>query len=110
MVEVVKKEIRHYQTIDGKVPYQEWFNSLKNQKAKAIIEKRLDRVEEGNLGEWNSVGHGVYEMKIHYGSGYRIYFGQDGPILIILLCGGDKRTQAKDIRLAIDCWQDYNRR
>lgn len=61
----------------------------------------------GNLGEWNSVGHGVYELKIDYGPGYRIYFGQEGNRLIILLCGGDKTTQQKDIKKAQEYWADW---
>lgn len=87
--------------------YFEWFKCLRDQKAKSLILSRLDRVEAGNLGECKPVGEGVSEMKIHYGPGYRIYFIQRGSELIILLGGGDKSTQAKDIKNAIKLAKDY---
>ena len=79
-------------------------------RARAKIRARLDRVEEGNLGDYKSVGEGVFELRIDYGSGYRIYFGQEGSRIIILLCGGDKSTQAQDIRKAQEYWEDYRSR
>jgi putative addiction module killer protein len=87
--------------------YFDWFKSLRDQQAKSRILSRLDRVEAGNLGECESVGEGVSEMKIHYGPGYRIYFIQRGTELIVLLGGGDKSTQAKDIKNAIKLAKDY---
>jgi putative addiction module killer protein len=87
--------------------YFEWFKSLRDQQAKARILSRMDRAETGNLGECEPVGEGVSEMKIHYGPGYRIYFIQRGSELIILLGGGDKSTQAKDIKNAIKLSKDY---
>ncbi len=71
------------------------------------IIQRLDRVEDGNLGPWKSVGEGVYELIINFGPGYRIYFGQDGDDVVILLVG-DKGRQERDIRTAKDYWTDYN--
>jgi putative addiction module killer protein len=62
------------------------------------------------LGDWRSVGDGVCELRIDYGPGYRVYYGQDGEALILLLCGGDKRTQAKDIEKAHGYWKDYKAR
>ncbi len=87
--------------------YFDWFKSLRDQQAKSRILSRLDRVEAGNLGECESIGEGVSEMKIHYGPGYRIYFIQRGTELIVLLGGGDKSTQAKDIKNAIKLAKDY---
>ena len=106
----VPKKILHYRTDGGRVPYREWIDSLRDKLGKAYILDRIDRAEDGNLGKQRSVGGGVVEMKIDFGPGYRVYLGQDGEELIILLCGGDKSTQDKDIRLAQDYWQDYRRR
>ncbi|MEO7410459.1 MAG: type II toxin-antitoxin system RelE/ParE family toxin [Sphingomicrobium sp.] len=77
-----------------------WLASLGDDRARTRILKRLDRAGDGNLGDVASVGDGVSEMRIFYGAGYRIYFVQRGTELIILLCGGDKSTQAADIRQA----------
>lgn len=87
--------------------YFEWFKGLRDQRAKARILSRLDRVQHGNLGECEPVGQGVSEMKIHYGPGYRIYFIASGSELIVLLGGGDKSTQAKDIRDAVKLAKEY---
>lgn len=74
------------------------------------IRARLDRVEAGNLGDVRAVGKGVCELRIDYGSGYRVYFGQLGTTVILLLCGGDKSSQNEDIRQAIEYWTDYGNR
>ena len=106
-MEVTPKEIKRYSTPEGKIPFSEWFFSLRDFKAQAKITARLDRIERGNLGDYSSVGEGVCEIRIDYGPGYRVYFGQIGSIIVILLCGGDKSTQNKDIRKAIEYWIDY---
>lgn len=80
--------------------FKEWFNSLKDKRAKARIDIRIRRVSLGNLGDVKPVGSGVSELRIDYGPGYRIYFVQQGNVIIILLCGGDKSTQSKDIQRA----------
>ena len=92
-MEVQPREIRNYLTVDGKNIFDEWLDSLRDRRAKAKIRARLDRVEDGNLGDCKPVGEGVFELRIDYGPGYRIYFGQEGITIIILLCGGDKSTQ-----------------
>ena len=104
---VQPREIQRYVTPDGRIPFDEWFYALRNAKAKIIINKRLNRVSLGNLGDYRSVGEGVCELKIDFGSGYRIYFGQIGTTIVLLLCGGDKSTQDQDIRRAINYWTDY---
>ncbi|MBD2778035.1 type II toxin-antitoxin system RelE/ParE family toxin [Iningainema tapete] len=109
-MEVQPREIRNYLTADGRNPFDEWLDSLRDRKAKAKIRARLDRVEDGNLGDYKSVGDGVFELRIDYGPGYRIYLGQDQVTIILLLCGGDKSTQAQDIRIAKEYWQDYRSR
>ena len=70
------------------------------------IRRRLDRVEIGNYGDYKSLGDGVYELKLHFGSGYRVYFAEYDDIIVILLCGGDKSTQSKDIEIAKTYWKE----
>ena len=82
--------------------YSSWFAELRDNKVKAIINARLRRVEIGNFGYCEPVGEGVSELKIHYGSGYRIYFQQRGIEVVILLAGGDKSTQSRDIKTALE--------
>jgi len=80
--------------------FREWVANLKDLRARARIGARIDRLSEGNVGDSKSVGDGVSELRIHYGPGYRVYFTRRGSILIILLCGGDKSCQDRDIRAA----------
>ncbi len=107
---VDNKEILQYQTREGKAPYREWLLSLKDATVKARIRTRLDRLRLGNFGDCKGIGEGVSELRLQFGPGYRIYFGQDSRSIVILLCGGDKSTQVKDIRLAQEHWEDYKRR
>jgi putative addiction module killer protein len=87
--------------LDKTITFNQWLSSLKDGRAKVIIARRLEKIEnENHLGDCESVGAGVYELRIHYGAGYRIYFSYDGKDLILLLCGGDKSTQQKDIKKA----------
>jgi putative addiction module killer protein len=80
--------------------FAKWRQRLKDARARAIIASKLDRLAYGHIGDAQQVGDGISELRIHYGPGYRIYFQQRGTTLIILLCGGDKSTQAKDIKAA----------
>ncbi|MHB1185429.1 MAG: type II toxin-antitoxin system RelE/ParE family toxin [Desulfobulbia bacterium] len=82
--------------------FSAWFTGLRDRQARVRIQARIDRAELGNLGDCQPVGDGVSEMRIHYGPGYRVYFVQHGAMLVILLVGGDKSTQSKDIATAID--------
>ncbi len=77
--------------------FVDWLEGLRDSRAKARIITRLDRMEMGNFGDVKPVGGGVNELRIHYGPGYRVYFVRRGPVVVILLCGGDKRTQHADI-------------
>lgn len=101
------REIERYVTADGQIPFDNWFDSIRVSKTQTIISKRLDRVRMGNLGDYRSVGGGVFELRIDYGRGYCIYFGQVGTTIVLLLCGGDKSSQIKDIRQAQEYWRDY---
>lgn len=76
----------------------------------ARILARLTRVRQGNLGDCKTVGEGVSELRVDYGPGYRVYLGQQGRTLVVLLCGGDKRTQDRDIRLAKQYWREFKDR
>jgi len=82
--------------------YAEWFKRLKDRQARAHINTRIRRLSLGNPGDVKSVGQGVSELRIDYGPGYRVYFVQRGETLVILLAGGDKRTQERDIKIALD--------
>jgi putative addiction module killer protein len=81
--------------------FDRWFEGLKDRRASARIQARIDRAEDGNFGDTEPVGEGVSEMRIHHGPGYRVYFKQLGPERIILLAGGDKSTQLSDINAAL---------
>jgi putative addiction module killer protein len=96
-----------YETPDGKVPFSDWMEELAGTEIYGAILVRMRRVEKGNLGNWRSVGNGVCELRFDIGPGYRVYFGQDGD-LIVLLNGGAKKTQAQDIAKAKHYWRDYN--
>ena len=104
------EKIRLYQTSTGKSPYEFWVEGLKDVKARHIIRAKVDRLTYGLTGKCEPVGQGVFELKIYYGPGYRVYFGQDGQTIVILLSGGDKSTQSQDIEKAKFYWQDYKRR
>lgn len=109
-MEAQPRQIRRYITSDGKVPFAEWLDSLRDSRAKVKIEARLERVKLGNLGDYRSVEEGVCELRIKYGSGYRVYFGFRGSTIVLLLCGGDKSTQNEDIDKAIEYWRNYETR
>jgi putative addiction module killer protein len=109
-MEVQPREIQQYRIADGKIPFSEWLESLRDFKGKAKIVKRLERVSDGNLGDVRSLGEGVWEFRIDYGPGYRVYFGQVEAIIVLLLCGGDKSTQDTDIRTAKKYWEEYRSR
>lgn len=80
--------------------FRKWRAKLKNERALAMIASRLDRLAFGNAGDVKAVGHGVSELRIDYGAGYRVYFQKRREAIIVLLCGGDKRTQGRDIQAA----------
>lgn len=107
---VTPKEAYLYRLPSGRCPAEEWLESLKDHRGRAKVRARIARARAGNLGKCGSVGGGVFELKIDFGPGYRVYFGEVGEAMIILLCGGDKSTQARDIKAAHAYWADYWRR
>jgi putative addiction module killer protein len=102
-------DIKEYETAEGKSPYGRWFKDL-NAPAAAKIVTAVEKIANGNLSNVDPVGEGVSEYKLDWGPGYRIYFGQDGQTLVILLGGGFKKRQGKDIQAAKDAWADYKKR
>ena len=103
-------ELLEYITEEGKNPFRGWLRKLKDSMARARIRIRLNRIRLGNFGDCKSVGEGVSELRVDYGPGYRVYFGRRGFTVVILLCGGAKKTQTKDIKLAHEYWDDYQQR
>ena len=102
-------EIREYIDTQGRSPYARWFNRL-NAPAAAKVATALVRMEQGNLSNVKGVGSGVFESRMDFGPGYRIYFGKDGNAVIILLGGGTKKRQQQAIETAKDLWRDYKLR
>jgi putative addiction module killer protein len=99
-------EIRYYVTSGGGQPFATWFADL-GAMARAKVTRAIARLEQSNFSNVKSIGEGVFEYRIDFGPGYRVYFGQDGPTLVILLTGGTKKRQQRDINAAHTYWQDY---
>lgn len=104
---IMETTILFYEMQSGKSPFLQWLNDLKDIRGRAIVRARLERVKLGNLGNTKNIGDGVSELKIPYGPGYRVSFGQEGPKIIVLLCGGDKTSQKRDILKAKLLWGEY---
>jgi len=101
--------LQEYITVDGSSPFAKWFNQLDPQAA-AKVTVYITRIGNGNFSRVEGVGNGVFECKIDFGPGYRVYFGKDGEKLIVLLGGGTKKRQQNDIRNALHLWQEYKKR
>ncbi len=104
---VQTRELEIYRDANGRAPYIKWFESIRDLKTRTQIQSRIDRIKSGNLGDYKSVGDDVFELRFRSGPGYRIYFGQVGNTIVLLLCGGDKSSQDRDIRRAKAYWQEY---
>ena len=109
-VEIIPLEVHYYVDPAGNIPFSEWLDSFKDKTTLATIYARLGRLRNGLLGDNIWVAPGIFELRIHYGPGYRIYFGRIETTIILLLCGGDKKSQTQDIHLAQDYWLGYLRR
>lgn len=101
------RELQAYRTQNGREPFTEWFNAIRDTKAQSRIRSRLISLEHGNFGDYRSVGSGVFELRIHVGAGYRVYFGEIDRTIVLLICGGDKASQTRDIQRAKTYWQEY---
>src|SRR5436309_9671675 len=110
MHEAIARELELYVTEEGRAPFTEWLDSLRDISGREKIRARLNRIRLGNFGDSSSVGEGVEELRIDFGPGYRVYFGQAGTKIVLLLCGGDKSTQTQDILQAKSYWKDYQKR
>ena len=106
---VNEREIKKLELQSGLVPFDEWFDALHDLKMQAAVDARLTRVRAGNFGDCKSVGGGVFELRIALGPGLRVYYGLQGQRVVILLGGGDKSTQARDIRRAQQLWQQFTK-
>lgn len=109
-MEAIPKDIQYYTLEDGSAPVIDWLEGLKSKDVSTYdrIIKFIERVEDGNTSNFKPEGGGITELKMDFGPGYRIYFGQDGKTIIVMLVGGDKSTQTKDIATARAYWSEYN--
>ena len=106
----MSQSIEHYRDAGGRVPFQAWIEGLKDKATKARIAFRLAKLAAGNFGDCKPCRDGVCELREDFGPGYRIYYARSGKTIVLLLCGGDKRSQQTDIERAVTCWKDYQRR
>ena len=102
-----KKQVIAYGLANGQCPFEIWLENLLDKKALYAVTSRIDRASMGNFGDCKSLGGGVQELRIHQSKGFRVYFAQDGDTIKLLLLGGDKSAQFKDIKLAKIYLQDY---
>jgi putative addiction module killer protein len=109
-MEAKSQTVRVYETRDGTRPFDSWLRKIRDSQARQRVRTRINRLRLGNFGDHRSVGDGVCELRIDYGPGYRIYYGRDGAEIVILLIGGDKRTQHQNIETAKAYWADYQAR
>ncbi len=103
-------EIRDYVTADGNDVVARWLSGMRDKSARIAIDRRLNRIENGNFGDHRFCRDGVWELRIDLGPGYRVYYAIAGGQVVLLLCGGDKRTQSTDIARACSYWQDWQMR
>ena len=109
-MEIIPRDVRNYVMPEGHEPYEEWVNSYRNRKTRAIIRERVNRLHLGNFGDYKRLTVDLYELRIHYGPGYRVYFGVVDRVIVILLCGGSKKTQRRDIQRAKEYWGELRSR
>lgn len=102
--------IFHYLDPSGKDLYQEWLDGLADQRGRVAVQRRVDRLAQGNFGDHEFCGEGVWELRVDFGPGYRVYYALSGKEIVLLLCAGAKRTQNRDIKRAVGCWNAYGKR
>lgn len=101
---------RYLTAVGGRDPFGEWLDHLRDNCAKVAVLRRINRISQGNLGDHRFCRDGVWEIRVDTGTGYRVYYGKSGQQIVLLLCGGDKRTQTADIERAVHYWRDWQRR
>lgn len=101
------QELKTYANARGYEPFADWLNNLKDKMGRKQILNRIGRLEAGNFGDCKFLGDGIWELRVFHGPGYRVYLGKEGEQVVILLCGGDKKTQSKDIERAKEYWKEY---
>jgi putative addiction module killer protein len=106
---MIEREIKKLELQNGLVPFDEWFDFLCDRRMQAAVDARLARVRAGNFGDCKSVGGGVFELRISFGPGLRVYYGLYGQKIVVLIGGGDKRSQSRDIRRAQELWQQFTK-
>ncbi|MBI5874050.1 MAG: type II toxin-antitoxin system RelE/ParE family toxin [Candidatus Omnitrophica bacterium] len=104
---MTEKIVVVYKTPGNKEPFSDWLFSLRDKIMRHRIETRIDRIRQGNYGDHKRF-HGIIELRLDFGKGYRLYCGEDADMLVVLLIGGDKSSQYKDIKKALDYWRDYH--
>jgi putative addiction module killer protein len=104
------KQIVFYADKDGNEPFQVWIDNLRDKQGRRRIINRLFRVQQGNYGDVEPIGEGLSELRLFFGPGYRVYFGEDAGNIVVILCGGDKASQSRDIETAKDYWKEYKSR
>ena len=107
MVEHQPRRLVLYETTDDRCPWQEWFDGLQDPKTMAAIDARLLRLRRGHFGDARPLGDDIWELRLHIGPGYRVYLGVESNQLVVLLCGGRKGSQKRDIRRAKKYWRAY---
>jgi putative addiction module killer protein len=105
--DIIPKTVLRYRDVNGHEPYTQWIDGLRDRQGQQRIRSRIARLEAGLYGDSKSVGDGVYELRMFFGAGYRVYFGEDHGNIVLLLCGGDKDSQDRDIERAKSYWKEY---
>jgi putative addiction module killer protein len=103
------RTVKIYKDVFGNEPFTLWIQSIKDKAVKARIQQRIRRIELGNFGDHKLLSQGVWELKLDFGPGYRVYYGEDNHKIVILICGGDKKLQQNDIEKAKQYWREYKK-
>ena len=100
-------DVQEHLAANGRSPFAEWLREIRDRQARSRIMVRINRLRLGNFGDCKSVGDGVFELRMMFGPGYRVYFAREGETVVLLLCGGDKSTQDDDIERAKQYWHEH---
>lgn len=106
----IPRIVQNYVTPDGRELFEQWLQGLSDTKVRGRVKSRIDRLEDGNFGDSKSLGRGLRELRLDFNGGYRVYVGEVDRIVVLLICGGDKDTQRKDIKKAKEYWAEFKSR